>query len=105
MNSPQHNEPADTSDTLDRVLNDWRVAPARNPQFRAEVWARIGAGAQPWSVYARRHGAMVAGALALAVVVGAVTGRERARAQTAADRAQLASAYVQGLDARSMVQP
>ena len=45
------------------------------------------------------------GALALALVVGALSGRERARSRVAAESAQLAAAYVQGLDARSMTTP
>ena len=39
----------------------------------------------------------------LAVVAGAVTGHERARARVAADSARLAAAYVEGLDARAIV--
>ncbi len=99
MNAPQSN------DSLSRVLKDWRVAPTRAPQFRADVWARIGAepAALPWSTYARRHLGAVAGALALAVTVGALGGHERAQARAAAESAQLAAAYVQGLDARAMV--
>ena len=65
-------------------MKDWRVVPTRAPQFRAEVWA-------------------VAGALALAVVLGAVGGRSQARALAAAESARLASAYVQGMDARAIV--
>ena len=51
----------------------------------------------------RGHIAVVAGALALAVVVGAVGGRSQARALAAAESARLASAYVQGMDARAIV--
>lgn len=94
-----------SSDSLSRVLKDWRVVPPRSPQFRADVWARIGAepAALPWGTYARRHLGAVAGALALAVAVGALGGHERAQARAAAESAQLAAAYVQGLDARAMV--
>jgi hypothetical protein len=93
-----------TSDSLSRALASWRVAAPRNPQFRTAVWARIGEGAvaQPWAVYARRHAAVVGGALTLAIAVGAFGGHGWARAQAAADSAQLATAYVQGLDARAM---
>ena len=98
-------DPTDSSDSLSRVLKDWRVVPTRAPQFRAEVWARIGARkeAESWIGYLRGHIAVVAGALALAVVVGAVGGRSQARALAAEESARLASAYVQGMDARAIV--
>jgi len=94
------------SHPLSRALADWRVAPRRNPQFRALVQARLaGAGGElPWSAYARRHLAGVAGALAIALVVGALGGQEIARARAAAQSARLATTYVQGLDARAMAQ-
>jgi len=96
-----------TPDTLSATLSSWRVAPSRNPQFRHEVWARIGAEADslPWSVFARRHLAMVGGALALALVVGAISGHEQARSRVASESDRLAAAYVQGLDARTMQMP
>ncbi len=92
------------SDPLVRALADWRVAPSRNPQFRVLVQARLaGAGAElPWGAYARRLLAGVAGALAIALVLGALGGQEIARARAAVHRAQLATVYVQGLDARVM---
>jgi hypothetical protein len=101
MNEPQH------SDSLSRTLREWRVTPARNPQFRAEVRARIEAAraVDSWSGYLRGHVVTVAGALALALVLGAVGGRNQARALAAADSARLASAYVQSLDARAMTTP
>jgi hypothetical protein len=98
MDSPK------TPDSLSRTLAGWQVDAPRNPQFRTAVWARIGrgGGALPWMIYLRQHAAPFAGALALAVVLGALGGRERARARVAAESAKLAAAYVQGLDARSM---
>ena len=95
----------DSSDSLSRVLQDWRVVPARAPQFRAEVWARIEGTkkTESWPGYLRGHAAAVAGALVLAVVVGAVGGRSQARALAAAESARLASAYVQAMDARAIV--
>ena len=94
-------------DPLARTLASWRVVAPRHPHFRTAVWARLGAeaAAQPWAAYARRHAAALGGALALALVAGAVTGRELARARVAAESAQLAAVYVQGLDARSMRMP
>lgn len=101
MKAPPSNDP------LSRWLKDWRVAPAGTPQFRAEVWARIGRAGQTesWAGYLRGHTAAVAGAVALAVVLGAVGGRSSARARAAAERERLAHSYVQGLDARAMKMP
>ena len=90
--------------SLTRALADWRVAPRRDPQFRTAVWARIEAArsAPSWNGYARRHAPALAGALAVALVLGAWVGREQARARVAADRDVIARAYVQALDARTM---
>jgi outer membrane lipoprotein SlyB len=95
MNLPQ--------DSLSRTLAAWRVGPRRDPQFRAAVHARIAGGAgTSWAAFARAHAPLVAGALAVAMVLGALTGREQARARVAADNGRIASAYVQSLDARAM---
>ena len=69
------------------------------------MWARIGGAkkTESWPGYLRGHVAAVAGALVLAVVLGAVGGRSQARALAAAESARLASAYVQGMDARAIV--
>ncbi len=97
-------DPSLTPDSLSRTLASWRVAAPRHPRFRTAVWERIGAGSRalPWAAYARRHVAMVGGALVLALVAGAFTGQDRARSRVAAESARMAAAYVQGLDARSM---
>jgi hypothetical protein len=101
MDSPKE------TDSLSTTLAAWRVAAPRHPQFRQQVWARLGGGGGPvpWSVFARQHLAMVGGALALALAVGAFTGHERARSRVAAESARMAAAYVQGLDARTMPMP
>jgi hypothetical protein len=96
-------------DPLSRVLADWRVTPRRNPQFRREVRARLAPGGTAvdgsWISYARAHVATVTALLALAVVVGAIGGHERARARLEAESGQIATAYVQSLDARAMQMP
>jgi hypothetical protein len=99
MNLPQ--EP------LSDALASWRIAPRREPQFRALVAARIGSArrAAGWPAFARAHAMLVAGTLALAVIIGALTGREQARTHVAADSGQLATSYVQALDARNMRMP
>lgn len=101
MKAPQSNVP------LSRVLKDWRLSPGRAPQFRADVWARIGdeEKTESWGGFLRGHTAAVAVAVALAVVLGGLGGRSQARALAATQSARLASAYVQGLDARAMKMP
>jgi hypothetical protein len=47
----------------------------------------------------------VAGGIAAAVALGAITGRDQARARADADRSTLVSNYVQALDARTMKMP
>ncbi len=95
------------SEPLARALSDWRVASHRNPQFRAEVWQRIEAARRTptWTNYLRAHGALVASALMIAIMLGAWGGRERARARDAAARDALVAEYVHGLDARWMRLP
>ena len=101
MNAPE------PDDSLPRTLADWRVTPRRDPQFRSAVWARLAATrrAPAWTSYARAHSALVAGALAVAVVLGALGGRERARARVEAESDRLASSYVRAMDARTMRLP
>lgn len=90
--------------SLSQILAQWRLTPRRNPQFRAEVWARLEARRHDvsWFAYARSRVPLVAGVLTLALVAGALTGRERVNVRLAADRAALADAYVQSHDARTM---
>lgn len=92
MNSPSPDDP------LAQTLRDWRVTPPRDPQFRAAVRERIAAGspALSWGAFVRRHAAVCAGAVAVAIVLGALAGRDQARTQ-------IAASYVQALDARSMM--
>lgn len=101
MNS---NEP---DDALSRTLSTWRVTPAAAPRFRSEVWARIErtADSSSWAGYLRHRLPAIGGAFALALVLGAFSGTATARARVQADSAQLANAYVQSLDARTMRMP
>jgi hypothetical protein len=71
------------------------------------VWARIEAakGTASWPRYVRTHPAAIAGGLAVAIVIGALGGRERAQARVVADRSQIAANYVQSMDARLMKMP
>lgn len=92
---------------LSQALADWRVDPTRDSGFRTAVWARIAAvqRAASWSSYARAHALRLAGAMAVALVLGGWVGREQARSRVEADRAEIARAYVQALDARTMQMP
>ena len=94
-------------DPLDSLLAKWRVQPSSQHQFRVAVWQRIAVAGQPvnWARFARAHPALVSGALGAALVVGAWTGREQARAHAATESSRLAAAYVQSLDARTMTLP
>ncbi|MEO7413016.1 MAG: hypothetical protein ABIZ81_06645 [Opitutaceae bacterium] len=94
-------------DSLSRILDAWRVAPPRSPRFRAGVWARIETlrKAPAWSDYARAHAGLVATVLAVSVLAGALTGRERARARVTTEKARLADSYVEAMDARFMRMP
>jgi hypothetical protein len=98
------NEP---DDALSRTLASWRVKPPARPDFRAAVWTRIERGRAnlSWLGYVREHVPAIGGALALALVVGAFGGAATARARIEAHSAQLATAYVQSLDARAMRMP
>jgi hypothetical protein len=99
--------PPETNESLTRALDGWRVVPARQPQFRAAVWARVERARRgpSWSGYVRAHLAFAAGLMAAALVAGGWVGREQARARAAADRAALAENYVRALDARTMRMP
>lgn len=93
-------------DSLSRALQTWRVAPRRNPNFRAETWARIesrrGSADVGWLVYLRRHGA--AWALALAVSAGAAGfgGHWAGERRNERDRDAILAMYVTAIDARAM---
>ena len=98
---------SDPGKSYSRVLADWRVTPTRDPQFRPAVWARINAARlnPTWAGYLRAHVALLTGAIALALVAGAWTGRGQARQRVAGERTAMAAAYVRALDARVMRGP
>lgn len=97
----------ESQDRLEPAMAGWQVSPTRDPQFRSRVWQRIEAAkaAASWPRYVQTHRAAVAGGIAVAVVLGAVTGRDQARSRADADRSTLATNYVQALDARTMKMP
>jgi hypothetical protein len=88
-------------DSLSEILQNWRIAPPGDPQFRTAVWARLQAArATRWAVYVRQHAAASCAALALAVVAGGWLGQWQARRQAAQDREMLATTYLAEIDAR-----
>jgi hypothetical protein len=91
-------------ESFEDLLREWRVEPRRDPGFRAAVRQRIEAVtvSANWTNYVRGHAMAVAGAIVLAVVLGAWGGREQAREHVAAERAALVADYVRALDARWM---
>lgn len=99
---------SESDKSLSRVLAGWRLQPRRDPQFRPSVQARIMTGTGTDRDNAglfRLQSIWLAGALAVAVMVGAWGGREEARRRTELDRTAMAAAYVRGLDARQMRMP
>lgn len=94
-------------DPLSATLAAWELTPRRDPAFRASVWSRIRAARRPatWASFARAHLPAVTAALAVALLVGGWAGRKQAQTQLAAHRAEIATAYVQSLDARAMRMP
>ncbi len=107
VNQEPHMNASEPNDPLDPVLADGRVTPPRAAEFRTRVWARIESAKLPasWPRFARLHPAAMAGVFSMAVVLGAVTGREHAKSRAAEDSDRLAASYVHGLDARSMTLP
>lgn len=99
--------PSEPNDSLSPTLQQWRVVPRSNPNFRAAVWARIDAAARPstWTKFARAHPAIVTAFVVAGVLLGAWSGQNEAREHTEADRSVLAATYVHRLDARWLRQP
>lgn len=100
MNAPE------SDGAVSQALSAWRLAPRRDPGFRAAVRARLAApGGLTWPGYLRLHAVTVAAACGLALIVGSWLGQKQAGERAAADRAQLAESYVRALDARTMSLP
>ncbi len=90
---------------LTQVLAEWRVTPVAGAEFRTGVWTRIARARSEaaFTGFVRTHAVACMALLVVALGVGAWTGRERARARVAAERAVIVTNYVSGLDARTMV--
>ena len=89
---------------LSQMLAEWRLEPKASAGFRPGVWARIGRarGDAAWAGFARARAVPFAVLLAVALGVGAWTGREQARGRVAVERAEMLQTYVSRLDARAM---
>ena len=88
-------------DPLSETLRGWQVTPAPDPNFRQDVWKRIGKEhGVTWPAYLRAH--MAVWALAAAVVVGAAgfAGGALARSQARTDREAIVVTYLVDLDPR-----
>lgn len=95
-------------DSLSEVLQDWRVNPSADPNFRHRVWQRIGGPVRvTWPAYLRAHTAAWSLAAALAVTTAGYTGSTLARAKAQADREAMAVTYLVELDPRvqAMLKP
>ena len=97
---------SDPNSSRSADLSAWQVRPARDPQFRAQVWQRIAARRREnsWPAYLRTHALAASGLLMVALVLGAWGGHAEARQQAAAQREQMIQAYVRSLDARAMTE-
>lgn len=89
-------------DPVIRRLADLHLRPRCDPEFRRRVWTRIDESMAPtkWFRYVRAHLLAVTTALAIALLVGAIAGLERGRAQAVQDSKFLAKSYVRDLDPR-----
>jgi hypothetical protein len=95
MDSPRHH------DSLSETLRQWRVSPARDPEFRPAVWRRIAQRSRDtWAGYVRAH--RFAWSLAALVAIGGAgwSGHAAARAKSAAEREAMVTSYLVALDPR-----
>jgi hypothetical protein len=100
-NDPHENE------ALSRVLKThWRVAPEKNPRFRADVWARIEARrSEPanWFGWLKQHTFSVGGIALIAVTLSIVGGNQLATAQADRVRDRMMARYAASIDPQQHV--
>ena len=88
-------------ESLAEGLRRWQVTPPAAPDFRSQVWQRIGRQSRAsWPTYLRAHSAAWSLAAILILGAAAYTGRSAARAQVHADRETLVVTYLVDLDPR-----
>jgi hypothetical protein len=92
---------SDPNNRLSRALEQWRLRPARDPNFRAAVWQRIDAVANlSWSAWLRNHRLSWSVAAAFALIVAGWGGRTLAETRLNAQRESMVVAYLSELDPR-----
>ena len=90
-----------STDSLAERLCNWRIAPPPNPEFRHQVWQRIGRRTTAgWPAYLRAHSAGWSVAAALVLVAAGFTGHVAAGVRARADREVLVVTYLVDLDPR-----
>jgi hypothetical protein len=88
-------------DPLSDALQQWRVQPPRDSDFRTRVWERIDQSTRlTWGTYVRGH--LVGWSLTamLALVGAGWTGHAMAQARLDAERNAMVVSYLSGLDPR-----
>src|SRR5688572_18563873 len=92
------NEPRDP---LARLIQRWRISPARNRNFRDQVWQLIDRdGRLTWSGYVRGHLVGWSVTAMLALIVAGWGGHAMAQARLEAERDAMVVSYLSGLDPR-----
>lgn len=100
-------KPIRNEDSLQGLLRNWQVNPARAADFPTGVWRQIEArrSRESWAGFARGHPAAIAALILVATVAGGWGGMESARARVEHQSSAMADAYVRGMDARQMTMP
>ena len=88
-------------DSLAESLRRWQVTPPAAPEFRTQVWQRLGRQTRAsWPAYLRAHSAAWSLVAILILGAAAYSGRSAARARVHADREALVVTYLVDLDPR-----
>lgn len=91
----------DPHDSFSDALQQWRVRPPPDPNFRPAVWRRISRRSrETWASYVQAHLLPWSVAAAVAVAVAGWTGHAAARAKLDADRDAMVVTYLVQLDPR-----
>src|SRR5687767_16007834 len=91
----------DPDERLSRTLEDWRIQPLVNPNFRPAVWQRIRQrSGETLASYVRAHAAAWSIATVLAVTAAGLVGVTAGRAQLNVKRDAMVVSYLVDLDPR-----
>jgi hypothetical protein len=95
MDSPK------TKDSLSETLQQWRLRPVPDPQFRPAVWQRIAQRSrESWANYVRPHRRAWTVTTVVVLSVAGWTGHATAQAKVAAEREAMVVTYLVSLDPR-----